>query len=152
MGAMAVLVLSLATLAVSGCASRLALFEASKNPSEIRGIRVRQRVPYIITKQIDTEKCPRRIEESIAHLAVGNPYDINFEPAQLAKTEFTVILADDGGLKQVTLNSTPQIAETIKAVAELAEKAAKLAVLAPPVDCGAVKSETILEARPLPIR
>src|SRR2546427_53190 len=100
-----VVLLGLLAIAVGGCASRLVAFDASKNPSEIRGIRIHQRVPYVLTKQIDTEKCPRRTEESIVHLPIGDPYDVNFEPAQLAKTEFTVVLADDGGLKQVTLNS-----------------------------------------------
>lgn len=146
--------LLLATVAIitSSCASRLAVFDASTNPSSIKGIRVHQRMPYILTKEIETEKCPPKTEESIIHLPVGNPYDVNFEPAQLAKSEFTIMLGDDGGLKQVTLNSTPQIAETIKSIAELAEKASKFAISAAgAAPCGAVLSERIIAARKLPI-
>jgi len=136
-----------------GCSSKLTILDASKAPSEIKGIRVHQRVPYILTKEIETEKCQTKIEESIVHLPVGDPYDINFVPSAFAKSEFSVTLNDDGGLKQVTLNSTPQLAETIKSVADLTEKVSKLAIAgAGAPQCGAVVSETISSVRRLPIK
>lgn len=139
-------------LALSGCASRLLVFGAGDNPAAVKGIRVHQRVPYILTKQIETKDCPPRTEESVTHLPVGDAYEINFEAAQFGKSEFTVTLADDGGLKQVTLNSTPQLAETIKSLAELTEKVSKFAIApAAAPNCGAVLKETIVSARRLPI-
>ena len=39
-------------IAVAGCASKLSIFDASKNPSEIRDIRVHERVPDILTRQV----------------------------------------------------------------------------------------------------
>ncbi len=62
-------------IAVAGCASKLSVFDASKNASEIRGIRVHQRVPDILTRQIEAEKGPRKTEESSVHLPVGSPFD-----------------------------------------------------------------------------
>src|SRR5436309_11916399 len=143
------IVLGAFILGVLGCASKLQVFDASKNPGEVKGIRVHQNIPYILTKNVETEKCPPRIEESIVHLAVGSPYDINFEPAQFGKAEFTVIFADEGALKQVTLNSTPQVAETIKSLADLTEQVSKFAGAArtSAPNCGGVKNETIIGAR-----
>ena len=145
-----IVLLAAVVMTASACASKLAVFDAGSNPSNVRGIRVYQRVPYILTKQIETQKCPAKTEESIIHLAVGDPYDINFEPTQFAKTEFTLILSDDGALRQVTLNSTPQLAETIKSLGELTEKVSKLVIAAAP-NCGAVTSETIVNVRRLAI-
>jgi hypothetical protein len=144
--------LAAVSIITSSCASKLAVFDASANPSTFRGIRVHQRVPYILTKEIETEKCPPKTEESIIYLPIGNPYDIRFDPAQLAKSEFTIVLTDDGGLRQVTLNSTPQVAEAIKSVGELAEKVSKFAIAPAGVaSCGALLSEKVIGARKLPI-
>src|SRR2546426_2853372 len=57
-------------IAVAACASKLSVFDASKNPSEIRGIRVHQRVPDILTRQIEAEKGPRKTEESSVGLEI----------------------------------------------------------------------------------
>lgn len=144
--------LAFLALALGGCASRLLVFGVSDNPAAVKGIRIHQRVPYILTKQIETQNCPPRTEESVTHLPIGDAYEINFEAAQFGKSEFTVALADDGALKQVTLNSTPQLAETIKSLAELTEKVSKFAIApAAGPNCGAMLKETIVSARRLPI-
>jgi hypothetical protein len=54
---------------------KLSAVDASKNASEIRGIRVHQRVPDILKRQFEAEKGPRKTEESSVHLPVGSPYD-----------------------------------------------------------------------------
>ncbi len=100
-------------IAIAGCASKLVVHSAD-NPGAIRGIRVRAPVSYVVTKEIKTEKCPAKTEESIVHLAVGEAYDVTFESAPFAKSEFSVSFSDTGVLKQVSLNSTPQAAETLK--------------------------------------
>ena len=128
----------------------------SQQTKRVKGIRIHEIVSYVVTKKIKTQKCPERIENSIVHLAVGPAYDINVEPSTFAKSEFSVQFFDTGVLKQVTLNSTPQVAETINAVANLAEKVGKIAA-APAAafaaqDCGAVTSEIIESVRRLQVQ
>jgi hypothetical protein len=139
----------------TGCSSSLVVSAASPKPGEsfapLKGVRVHQRVPYVITKEIKMQRCTRT-EDSIVHLAVGEPYDINFNGAAFAKSEFTVILTDDGGLKQVTLNSTPQLAETLKSLGELTEKVSGIIRPAFAPECGNLVSETIVSARRLEIK
>lgn len=59
----------------AGCAAKL-VTTAVKPGDPLRGVRVRAPASYIVTKNIVTEKCDPRTEESIIHLAVGEPYDI----------------------------------------------------------------------------
>ena len=139
-------------VSVTGCASRLVVYSAHDHPNEIRGIRVHAAVSYVIKKEILTERCPPRTEEEIVHLPVGEAYDITFVPGFFAKNEFSVSFGDQGVLKQVSLNSTPQGAETIKALGELAEKvgaALKSSAKGGETACGAVTSETIRSVRRL---
>lgn len=144
------------TLFLIGCGSKLQIYNVDpKQPNQYQGIRVHEAVNYVVTKKIKTEKCPERTEDSIVALAVGAPYDINVEPGLFAKSEFSVQFSDSGALKQVTLNSTPQVAETINAVANLAEKVGKIAAAAAPVpakDCGGVTAETIESVRRLQLQ
>jgi hypothetical protein len=150
-----IIVIAIALILV-GCGSKLKIYNVDpKQPDQYQGIRVHEAVSYVVTKKIKTEKCPERTEESIVHLPVGAPYDINVEPGWFAKSEFSVQFSDSGALKQVTLNSTPQVAETINAVANLAEKVGKIAAPAAPVgarDCGAVTAETIESVRRLQLQ
>lgn len=145
----ALLFVGLAFISMTGCASKLVVHNVSKNSNEIKGIRVRAPVSYIVTKQIETEKCPPRTEESIIHLPVGEPYDITFDPAPFGKAEFSISFTDTGALKQVTLNSDPQVAETISALAELTEKVAGAVPLVALVDCGNVTKTSIISVRRL---
>src|SRR5689334_9075791 len=146
------MILMACLLLTTGCASYLKVYGVT-NPQEFRGIRVHEAVSYVVTKKIKTEKCPERTEDNIIHLAVGPAYDINVEPSSFAKTEFSVQFSDTGVLKQVTMNSTPQVAETINAVANLAEKVGKIAggaaAPAAAADCGGIISETIESTRRL---
>jgi hypothetical protein len=139
-------------VSMTGCASRLVVYSAKDSPNVVKGIRVHTPVSYLVTKEITTEKCPLRIEDSIIHLPVGEPYDITFEPSFFAKNEFSVSFGDNGVLKQVSLNSTPQVAETIKALAELTEKvgtALRASAKGAETACGAVTSETITSVKRL---
>jgi hypothetical protein len=144
------LFLSLAFLGIAGCASKLVIYSANENPNEVKGIRVRAPASYVVTKEIETQKCPTRTEDSIIHLPVGEAYDITFDPAPFGKAEFAVSFSDTGVLRQISLNSTPQVAETIKAVAELTEKVSEfvpLGIKAP--DCGSVTSSRIVSVKRL---
>ena len=136
----------------TGCAARLSVYSAQDHPNEFRGIRVHTPVSYMIRKEIQTEKCPLRVEDEIIHLPIGEAYDINFTPALLGKNEFTVSFSENGMLKQVSLNSTPQVAEMIKALGELTEKfgaALKPSAKGGETACGPVISETITSVKRL---
>ena len=144
--------LFLMLVSAAGCASRLVVYSAHDHPNEVRGIRVNAPVSYLIRKEIKTEKCPLRVEEEIIHLPVGEAYDVNFAPGFFAKNEFTVSFGDNGNLKQVSLNSTPQGAETIKALGELTEKVGsvlKSSAKGGETACGAVTSEIITSVKRL---
>jgi hypothetical protein len=147
-----ILIIFVMLVSMTGCASRLVVYSAAENPNVVRGIRVRAPVSYVVTKEIKSEKCPLRIEEEIIHLPAGEPYDITFSPSFFAKNEFSVSFNDNGVLKQVSFNSTPQVAETIKALGELTEKlsaAARLIAKGPEPACGAIISETITAVKRL---
>ncbi len=138
-------------ISMTGCASKLVVYSANDNPNIIKGIRVYAPASYILTKEIETERCPPKTEESIIHLPHGDAYDITFESAPFAKSEFSVIFNDNGLLKQVTLNSTPQVADTIKALGELTEKISAAVVPLTKIDCGAVTRETVKSVKRLKV-
>jgi len=137
-----------------GCATKLVVHRVDPDSDEVSGIRVLSPVSYVVTRKIVTENCRERTEDEIVHLPAGEPYEINFDPGLFAKSEFSVSFSDNGVLKQVALNSTPQATETIKALGELTGKltAAGLVPLvegAAKVDCGAVLSDKIIDVRRL---
>jgi hypothetical protein len=107
---------------IYGCASRLIITEAQSGPPN--GIRVRETITCIVEVEsigIDASgnACTYTTEE-ITTLPIGITYDIDFLATPFAKAEFSVEVNDNGGVKKVTLNSTPQFSETIKAIGELA--------------------------------
>ena len=59
----------------------------------------------------------------------GDTYDLDIDAgwAWFSRNEFSVTLADNGTLKQVTLNSDPQIDETIQSTATLVKELGSLA-------------------------
>jgi hypothetical protein len=66
-----------------------------------------------------------------------------------ADNQFSVSFGDNGMLKQVTLNSDPQLDESLAAAAALTERLAAAAGVTSVAACGATLSESILEVRPL---
>ena len=124
---------------------------AVTNPAEFRGIRVHALESYVVEKRVVTEKCKPRTIESIEHLPLGRAYDVNFRGGWLAKNEFSVSFGDHGVLKQVTLNSDPQVDEVLTGAARLTEKTAATVGVAV-AKCGATLSESILEVRPLGVK
>ena len=134
-----------------GCSASLRTVPV-KDPAVFHGIRVRALETYVVRKQTTTEKCQPRIIESIAHLPLGRAYDVGFNGGRLADNQFSVSFGDNGMLKQVTLNSDPQLDESLAAAAALAERIAAAAGVASAAACGATLSETILEVRPLVVK
>jgi hypothetical protein len=63
-----------------------------------------------------------------------------------------VSFGDNGMLKQVTLNSDPQLDESLAAAAALTERVAAAIGVASAAPCGATLSESILEVRPLVVK
>jgi hypothetical protein len=61
----------------------------------------------------------------------GAPYDLNIDTtwAWFSRNEFSVSFSDTGTLKQVTLNSDPQIDETIQSTATLVKELGAVAAL-----------------------
>lgn len=150
---MSTLAVLVAAFVLTGCASRLVVYPGAKDIKDIRGIRVQAPVSYIVTKEITTENCGTRSEDEIIHLARGETYEINFTPALLAKSEFSISFNDQGVLTQVSFNSTPQVPETLRAIGELTEKVSSAILLKakPEEDCGRVLRVRIIGVKKLKI-
>jgi hypothetical protein len=134
-----------------GCSATLRTVPVT-DPAVFHGIRVHALETYVVKKQIITKKCGPQTVESIAHLPLGRAYDVNFSGGWLASNQFSVSFADNGILKQVTLNSDPQLDESLAAAAALTERVAAAAGVASAAACGATLSESILEVRPLVVK
>ena len=134
-----------------GCSATLRTVPVT-DPAEFHGIRVRALETYVVKKQYLTEKCKPQTIESIAHLPLGRAYDVNFSGGRFADNQFSVSFGDNGMLKQVTLNSDPQVDESLAAVAALTERVSAAAGVASAGACGATLSESILEVRPLAVQ
>ena len=134
-----------------GCSATLSTVPVT-DPAVFHGIRVRALETYVVKKQYVTEKCQPQTIESIAHLPLGRAYDVNFSGGWLAANQFSVSFGDNGMLKQVTLNSDPQLDESLAAAAALTERVAAAVGVASAAPCGATLSESILEVRPLVVK
>ena len=133
-------------LCISACSADLVV-RGAKDPTVFNGIRVYTPANLIVTTRILTDNCLPKSTQSIVQLPVGDPYDITVKPAWFAKSEFRLMLTDTGLLKEVTLNSTPQLAENLTAMATQAKAIGEIIKPAPSlrqVNCGAVLSETIV--------
>jgi hypothetical protein len=134
-----------------GCSASLRTV-AVTDPAVFHGIRVRALETYVVKKQYVTEKCPPQTLESIAHLPLGRAYDVSFSGGRLADNQFSVSFGDNGMLKQVTLNSDPQLDESLASAALLTESLAAALGVPSAVPCGATLSESIVEVRPLVVK
>jgi hypothetical protein len=123
--------LSVATL--PACAARLST-----------PVRVREAEPWLVKRTTVSERpqrggepqCVREVTLEIAHLP-GAAYALDVQPGLFASSEFSVTLHESGTLRQVTLNSDPQVDEALEAVGGLGESLAAAAarvapLLAPP--------------------
>lgn len=131
-----------------GCSADLVVRNA--DGSMLQGIKVYSVANYKVTKTITSASCPAQTVVNIQQLPV-DPYYINVDPSWFAKSEFTVMLAENGTLKQVILNSTPQTAENLNAMASLV-KAIGDAIPKPignflATDCGAIMETIVLMDR-----
>jgi hypothetical protein len=154
---MKVLMLLIVIASVSaGCAAHLRVF--NDKGDELKGIPVRDAKAFRVTKKVTWEKenapsskCLPTRKQEILFLPAGREYLVTVEPAAFAKSEFSVALNDNGALKQVALNSTPQAVDTIKATAELVGKLAPAGLLAAQraEECGRAMREDIENIEPI---
>lgn len=107
-------------LATSGCASKLRVWG---EPGEIKGVPFN--APKVVRKEFTRnrhtefgEKCtPTPVVQTVT-LPLGERFYANVDLAQLAKTGFGMNFSDSGALSQITLNTEPASADTIKATTE----------------------------------
>ena len=111
---------SLACCAGLGCAARLA-----------HPIQVRTAEAYLMKRTTLTERtqsgvrvCVEEVSLEVVFLPGGAVQELDFEPGLFSANQFSVTLADSGALRQVTLNSDPQVDETLAAAGNLIGKAA----------------------------
>ena len=140
------------SLALQLCCSATLETVAVTDPAVFHGIRVRALETYVVKRQVLTERCKPQTVESIAHLPLGRAYDLNFSGGPLADNQFSVSFADNGMLKQVTLNSDPQLDESLSAAGALIENLAAATGAASLAGCGPTLGESILEVRPLVVQ
>ena len=120
-------VIMLAGVMMLGCAAKL------KNP-----VQVRAPVAYLMKKDRTYQKattgdCVREVSKQVVYLPGGESYELDFSRGVFASSQFTVQLNESGTLKQVSLNSDPQVDEAIAAVGGLVEKVAGVAALVAPL-------------------
>lgn len=124
--------LALTVSLLSGCASKLTIYDAGGNP--LKGVPVRTPIlvevttetTYEIDPKISTsdpryetikELCAPTTKSTTSFLPLGTLSYVNFEPALFGKSEFKVEFSDSGLLKTLALNSDP--AATTEAVSKL---------------------------------
>lgn len=147
-----------------GCGSKLAVVHSDTPGS---GILVPRQETYAVTKRIeklDRNKmlCETETVQKTEFISVPGAkfYTVNVDPAWFAKTEFSLEFGDSGILKRATLNSDPQIDETITATATLVKETAGLVAKVAPAavalngqvdisSCGTFKNETIVRVQTL---
>jgi hypothetical protein len=76
--------------------------------------------------------CETRATAEIIYLPGSGEYYIGVDTGPLAKTSFSLEMTEAGTLKRVTLDSDPQVDETILAAAELAKALASATGKVPP--------------------
>lgn len=117
--------LGITFLFMAGCSADLVVHDVDPaKPKHFQGIRVYSPAMFKVTKEIasaNTAACPKKTIQTLIQLPFGDPYDVTVKTAPFAKSEFAIMFSDAGLLHQVTLNSTPQLADNIKALAELAK-------------------------------
>ena len=129
--------LALATAAA--CAARLS-----------QPVRVREAEPWLVKKTTVSERaqrsgeaqCVREVTLEILHLP-GAAYTLDVRPGLFASSEFAVALHESGTLKQVSLNTDPQVDETLEAVGALGEGLAAAAAKVAPLLAGPASVEVL---------
>src|SRR5882762_4029955 len=118
---------------LSACSADLVVTGVKKsNLGDFHGIRVATPMVTLITKETTfpttttPTACQKRTEESVEVLPLGEFYDVTMKTGGFAKGEFSLELDDSGFVKKVSLNSTPQAADTLRAMAELTKAVADL--------------------------
>jgi len=115
------LLASLLALGAGGCASSLRISDA--RGGAVAGVPFNTPVTYI--KEFDRNRhsvhgdacTPTHVVQTVS-LPLGERYYANVDPAQFAKTGFSITFADNGVMTGVTLNSEPAGADNIRAVTE----------------------------------
>ena len=110
------LVLACVPLWLGACAARLS-----------QPVRVREAEPWLVKKTVVAErvqqgrpKCVREVTLDVVHLP-GAAYTLDVRRGLFSTSEFSVTLHESGTLKQVTLDSDPQVDETLEAAGALGE-------------------------------
>lgn len=110
---------------LSGCASKLAVYDDKGNP--MKGVPVRSPLLVEITTETSYEidpkisasdsryetikrLCAPTTKSTSSFLPLGTLSYITFEPAALGKSEFKLEFSDSGSLKTLSLNSDPAAA------------------------------------------
>jgi hypothetical protein len=129
---------AVAFAALAACASDLAVYRA--DGARAPGVPAHAPVVVEVTTtnhyQVDArhpEQAHYCVDDETVALQVlplGELYYVDVEPAPLGGAEFSVSFAESGLLRGVTLNSDPEVAETIEAAGRLLEGAAPIAEVA----------------------
>jgi hypothetical protein len=126
--------------ALSGCAAKLGVtrLPASGDP---QGVVYRAPVSTVVIMQKDSytgappvgQLCLQETTHEIMTLPLGDAYTVNIDNhfSWFAANEFSMSFSDQGVLKEVTLNSDPQVDETLTAAATLLKEVAAVTAAAP---------------------
>lgn len=133
--------------ACGGCASSLHI---SNGTGEVPGVPFNASVTYI--KEFDRNRhsehgdacTPTHVVQTVA-LPLGERFYANVDPAQFAKTGFSITFAENGVMTGITLNSEPAGADNIRAVTEAITALAPLAGVA-----SVTESQSVASGRSLP--
>lgn len=142
------LTVAAATLGLTGCASNLNVWDAGGTP--VKGVPFRTMQTYIVTgtfTQHDKEETCRPAQFVVYEtLPTGPIYYANVDTAQLAKTEFTVDIKNDGTLSKIGMNSEPA-SDAIESVAGAISSIAGIAGIG-----GGAKAAGAAPAAPAPAK
>jgi hypothetical protein len=122
---------AVALAAIAACCGAACSARLSSRAGD--GVRVRALAPYVVTKRItllDKARipCDEQRAREFLNLPTGEAYALNVDNrfAWFASNELGVAFYESGALKEVTLNSDPQVDETLEASAKLAKETAGL--------------------------
>ena len=105
---------------LSGCGASFSVYEGATN---VKGIPVKKSVLYEVKSRLQASTtgglCEEVVIAKFVPLPVGDEYMLNIKPGLFTKSEMKLDFDDNGSLDQVTLNSEPDVAETISAIGGL---------------------------------
>jgi len=151
-------------VALAGCSAKLGVTGKPDSVSP-KGLVYRAPVTMIVIVRKETytqsgRLCKEEILSEQMAMPLGDAYAVNIDNSTswFAENEFTMSFNDQGLLKQVTLNSNPQLDETLTATASLVKEVAAIAAPAPmlaPGDSARAASEecgAVVKSRPLCVK